>query len=55
VEYALAVAFISVVAIATLAAMGGQVKGAFTTVDRQVAVAGLGGPPPTPPPTQGGG
>ena len=55
VEYAIILAFISVVAISTLVAMGGKVSGVFTTVNRQVAIAGNGGPAAAPPPTQGGG
>ena len=55
VEYALILALISVVAIASLSAMGVQVKGIFTTIDRQVAIAGNGGPAAAPPPTTGGG
>jgi Flp pilus assembly pilin Flp len=43
VEYALILAFISVVAISTLLAMGTQVKGAFSTINSQLAVAGNGG------------
>ncbi len=55
VEYALILAFISVVAISTLIAMGGRVSGVFTTIDRQVAIAGNGGPAAAPPPAAGGG
>jgi len=55
VEYGLVLAFISVVAISTLVAMGGKVSGVFTTVDRQVAIAGNGGPAIPPPPGPGGG
>ena len=54
VEYALVIALISVVAISVLSAMGTQVKGAFTTIDHQVAVAGNGGPAPAPPGHGGG-
>lgn len=43
VEYALVIAFISVVAIASLLSMGGQVQGTFTTIDRQLNAAGSGG------------
>ncbi len=55
VEYALILAFISVVAISTLIAMGGRVSGVFTTIDHQVAIAGNGGPAAAPPPAAGGG
>jgi Flp pilus assembly pilin Flp len=56
VEYALILAFISVVAISVLIAMGTQVKAVFTTVSSQLAIAGSGGPGPasTPPPHGGG-
>ena len=40
VEYALILAFISVVAIASLLSMGGQVSGVYTTIDRQLTDAG---------------
>ena len=43
VEYALVLAFISVVAVSVLAAMGTQVSGTYTTIDRQLAVANDGG------------
>jgi Flp pilus assembly pilin Flp len=36
-EYSLILAFISVVAISVLAAMGGQVKGAFSTINSQLS------------------
>jgi Flp pilus assembly pilin Flp len=49
-EYALVLAFISIVTISALAATSGQVKGVFTTVAVQIALAENGGPPPTPPP-----
>ncbi len=39
VEYALILAFISVVAIAVLIALGNQVKGVFSTITSQVAIA----------------
>ena len=39
VEYALILAFISVVAIAVLVAMGNQVKGVFTMISSQIAMA----------------
>jgi len=39
VEYALILAFISVVAISVLIALGNQVKGVFTTITSQLAVA----------------
>ena len=55
VEYALILAFISVVAISVLIALGGQVKGVFTTITSQLAVAGNGGRSSGGPPTQGGG
>ena len=55
VEYALILAIISVVAISVMIALSGQVKTAFTTVDRQIAVAGNGGPVAAPPASQGGG
>src|SRR5271167_4884644 len=40
VEYALILAFISVVAISVLIALGNQVKGVFTTITSQLAIAG---------------
>jgi Flp pilus assembly pilin Flp len=40
VEYALILAFISVVAIAVLLSMGGQIQGLFSTITSQLAVAG---------------
>jgi Flp pilus assembly pilin Flp len=40
VEYALILAFISVVAISVLIALGNQVKGVFTTITSQLAYAG---------------
>ena len=43
VEYALILAFISVVAIGSMIAMGGQVKSAFTTINSQLASAQTGG------------
>jgi Flp pilus assembly pilin Flp len=43
VEYALVIAFISVVAIASLLSMGSQVQGTFTTVNRQLTDAQAGG------------
>ena len=39
VEYALILAFISVVAIAVLIALGSQIKGVFTTITSQIAFA----------------
>ena len=39
VEYALILAFISVVAIGVLIAMGGQIKGIFTTISSQISQA----------------
>ena len=39
VEYALILAFISVVAISVLIALGNQVKGVFTTISSQLAQA----------------
>jgi pilus assembly protein Flp/PilA len=39
VEYALILAFISVVAISVLITLGNQVKGVFTTITSQLAVA----------------
>ncbi len=40
VEYALILAFISVVAISVLIALGSQIKGVFTTISSQLAYAG---------------
>ena len=40
VEYALILAFISVVAISVLIALGNQTKGVFTTISSQLAYAG---------------
>jgi Flp pilus assembly pilin Flp len=40
VEYALILAFISVVAISVLITLGNQVKAVFTTITSQLAVAG---------------
>jgi len=40
VEYALILAFISVVAISVLIALGGQVSKVFTTITSQLAIAG---------------
>jgi Flp pilus assembly pilin Flp len=40
VEYALILAFISVVAIAVLIALGNQIQGVFTTISSQLSVAG---------------
>ena len=39
VEYALILAFISVVAISVLIALGNQVKGVFSTINSQLAVS----------------
>jgi Flp pilus assembly pilin Flp len=39
VEYALILAFISIVAIAVLIALGNQVKSVFTTISSQIAIA----------------
>ena len=39
VEYALVIAFISVVAISSLLAMGTQVSSVYTTIDRQLTDA----------------
>ncbi len=39
VEYALILAFISVVAISVLIALGNQIKGVFTTITSQLSVA----------------
>lgn len=47
VEYALVLAFISVVAIGTLISMGTQVKGTFSTINSQLASAKTGGAAPT--------
>jgi Flp pilus assembly pilin Flp len=58
VEYALILAFISMVGISVLIALGIQVKTVFTTVARQLAIGGNGGTastPPSPPPSQGHG
>jgi Flp pilus assembly pilin Flp len=44
VEYALIIAIISVTAISTLLVMGGQVKGVFSTITSQTALAQTGGP-----------
>ena len=54
-EYALVLAFISIVTISAMAATSGHVRGVFTSINNQVAVAGNGGPLPTPPPNQGQG
>ena len=40
VEYALILAFISVVAISVLIALGNQVKAVFTTINSQLAISG---------------
>ena len=40
VEYALILAFISVVAISVLIALGGQIKSVFTTITSQLQYAG---------------
>ena len=40
VEYALILAFISVVAIAVLISLGGQIKGVYSTISSQIAIAG---------------
>jgi Flp pilus assembly pilin Flp len=40
VEYSIILALISVVAIGVLIAMGGQVKGSFTTITSQLSMAG---------------
>jgi Flp pilus assembly pilin Flp len=40
VEYALILAFISVVAISVLLALGQQIKGVFTTITSQLSIAG---------------
>jgi Flp pilus assembly pilin Flp len=39
VEYALILAFISVVAITVLVSLGNQIQGIFTTISSQIAVA----------------
>ena len=39
VEYALILAFISIVAVSVLIAMGNQIKGVFTTISSQIATA----------------
>ena len=39
VEYALILAFISVVAVSVMIALGNQVKAVFTTITSQIAVA----------------
>jgi len=49
VEYALILSFISIVATSVLIAMGSRVTSVFTTIDQQVAIAGIAGPPPAPP------
>jgi Flp pilus assembly pilin Flp len=49
VEYALILAFISVVAIGVLITTGSSVKGVFTTVSNQLSVSANGGPFATPP------
>jgi len=43
-EYALIVALISVVAIGSLMAVGGQVSNVYTTIDQQLNLANSGGP-----------
>jgi Flp pilus assembly pilin Flp len=55
VEYALTLAFISVVAISVLITMGSKIKGVFTTINSQLAAAKTGGPTSgtTPPPSGG--
>ena len=56
VEYALILALISVVAISVLMSLGTQVKGVFTTISSQLAIAGSGGSAaatPAPPPRGG--
>ena len=40
VEYALILAFISVVAVSVLMAMGVQIQGVFTTISSQLSAAG---------------
>jgi Flp pilus assembly pilin Flp len=47
-EYALILAFISVVAITSLAAMGTQVSSVYTTVNQQLNIANSGGPASVP-------
>jgi Flp pilus assembly pilin Flp len=42
-EYALVLALISVVAISVLATMGNQVAAVYTTINRQMSVAQVGG------------
>lgn len=42
-EYALIIAIISVVAIGALLSMGGQVSNVYTTVNRQLQAASVGG------------
>ena len=42
-EYALILAFISVVAIASLLSMGGKVSSVYTTVNQQMTTAETGG------------
>jgi Flp pilus assembly pilin Flp len=49
-EYALILAFVSVIAVSVMLTLTGQVKTAFTTVDRQIAIAGNGGPASSAPP-----
>ncbi len=46
VEYALILAFISVVAIVSLISMGGQVSTVYTGVNKQLTTAELGGSAP---------
>lgn len=43
VEYALTLALISVVAVGTLAAMGGQVSSTYTTINQQLTASENGG------------
>jgi Flp pilus assembly pilin Flp len=43
VEYGLVVAFISVVAIGSLMAMGGQVSNVYTTINQQLTASTTGG------------
>jgi len=52
-EYALILSIVSIVAISVMLSLSGNVKSAFTTVDQQIAIAGIGGPAPTPPPRGG--
>ena len=56
-EYGLIMAFVSVVAIGALSAMGTNVKGVFTTISSQLSAAGNGGASapaaPVPPPRGG--